>query len=98
MTLSIKSLFSKANGHFRGDWDDINQNYDEWASKQEPESIPPQKHILDMNKQEVMEYAQDMHGLKFRQDMTTANMVKKLYENLHGVEKTHRPRKDKLEE
>ena len=42
--------------------------------------IKPARTILDMNKEELVEFAQGMYGLKLHRKMSPSNMVKAIYE------------------
>ena len=40
-------------------------------------------YLLDMNKEELITYAQDMFGLKLHRKMSAGNMVKEIYDSVH---------------
>ena len=51
-----------------------------------PEYVSPPSTVLDMNKEELVEFAQGMYGLKLHRKMSPSNMVKAIYECLHNRE------------
>ena len=59
----------------------------------ETEKVSADKTVLDMNKKELLTYAKDMYDLDIHTGTTSANIVKKIYEHIHGVEVTGRGRK-----
>jgi len=78
MTLSLSSLLN-------GKKDPIH-----WYET--PEVTEPRS-ILDMNKKELITYAKDMYDLDIHTGTTSANIVKRIYEHIHGKEVTGRGRK-----
>ena len=80
MTLSLSNLL---NGH---------KKYTDPLNWYETPAVT-EKGILDMNKKELLTYAKDMYDLDIHTGTTSANIVKRIYEHIHGVEVTGRGRK-----
>ena len=74
----------------------INHDYAEYGQyKNDLDTETPTyvKQPMDMNKAELIEYGQEMYGLKFNKGMSASMMVKNMYESVHGKEPTNRGRK-----
>ena len=90
---SITKMFSSdrtmPNGKINPSFQEL-QEYDDMATPpyREPyvdeldrhPPVPPSRTILDMNKEELVEFAQGMYGLKLHRKMSPSNMVKAIYE------------------
>lgn len=78
----------KPNGSYK---EEVDLNvYDEYAAWKDESIKDP--NILDMNKHELQQYARDTYGMS-TQGMKASNILKAMYEHVHGVEVSNRGRK-----